>query len=252
MKKLDAYILPIEQAMITMVNRERKLRGLKELKTSAHLSCIARKHSQVQLRHKDIFHESPEDFSTHGGRIKRDGYLAMSSAENVATAPELEMSHVGLMNSPGHYKNIVGDWEEIGIGITIDRDGQLYVTQLFANPVIVKDPRAIKTKWIAGIQKMREKHKLSSIQFYNPRTFENIDHELEGNELSALLTRAGKELACQGVSFSESRIFYFLGFNNSSSDEQMRLLKNPKTTGVGLHLSQMEDGRILGLVLILI
>ena len=54
--------------------------------------------------------------------------------ENVATAPTLEMNHKGLLNSPPHYKNIMGDWDEIGIGIAAEETGQLYVTQLFTNP----------------------------------------------------------------------------------------------------------------------
>lgn len=36
------------------------------------------------------------------------------------------------MKSQGHKENILGDFEESGIGVAISKDGKFYITQLFA------------------------------------------------------------------------------------------------------------------------
>lgn len=44
----------------------------------------------------------------------------------------VQVSIEGWMESPGHKKNILGDFEETGVGIAISEDGKFYITQLFA------------------------------------------------------------------------------------------------------------------------
>lgn len=55
-------------------------------------------------------------------------------AENVAygskTAKEVLK---GWENSPGHRKNILGNYKYIGVGIAADKNGRLYFTQIFVN-----------------------------------------------------------------------------------------------------------------------
>jgi uncharacterized protein YkwD len=37
----------------------------------------------------------------------------------------------GWLKSPGHYKNIVGDFDMSGIGVTKNAKGEYYLTQIF-------------------------------------------------------------------------------------------------------------------------
>lgn len=54
--------------------------------------------------------------------------------ENLAFAPNLELAHQGLMNSPGHRANILSsDYYKIGIGIAQSEDYGLMITQVFSN-----------------------------------------------------------------------------------------------------------------------
>lgn len=52
-----------------------------------------------------------------------------ASAENVGYSSEgLDDVHRGFVGSPGHYANLVGDFEVIGIGVRVDASGVTWVT----------------------------------------------------------------------------------------------------------------------------
>ncbi|MBA2369951.1 MAG: CAP domain-containing protein [Candidatus Protochlamydia sp.] len=59
-----------------------------------------------------------------------------SFGENVAYsenyADPVKIAIDGWMKSQGHKENILGDFEESGIGVAISKDGKFYITQLFA------------------------------------------------------------------------------------------------------------------------
>ena len=40
----------------------------------------------------------------------------------------------GWINSPGHHKNLKGQWSRCGIGIARNRRGEFYVTQVYFGP----------------------------------------------------------------------------------------------------------------------
>lgn len=60
----------------------------------------------------------------------------LSFAENVAYNhyydDPVKVAVDGWMKSAGHKKNILGDFEETGVGVAISKEGQFYITQLFA------------------------------------------------------------------------------------------------------------------------
>lgn len=52
-----------------------------------------------------------------------------SSSENVGFHSEgLDAAHQGLVNSPGHYANIIGDHDAVGLGVAVDERGIVWVT----------------------------------------------------------------------------------------------------------------------------
>ena len=116
-----------------MVNSEREQRGFKKLSFDPNLRDVGRLHSADMFRRGYFSHYSPEGKSV-AERAVEAGIDYLVIGENLAYAPNLELSHRGLMNSPGHRANILSsDFGKIGIGI---QDGVVYglmVTQVFSN-----------------------------------------------------------------------------------------------------------------------
>ncbi|KKR88441.1 MAG: SCP-like protein extracellular [Candidatus Gottesmanbacteria bacterium GW2011_GWA2_41_12] len=56
--------------------------------------------------------------------MKNAGIFYTEAGENLAFAPNVNIAHAGLMNSPGHRANILSpDFGKVGIGVI---DGGIY------------------------------------------------------------------------------------------------------------------------------
>jgi uncharacterized protein YkwD len=123
----------LEVRMIELVNKERISRGLKTLTFRQDLRDVGRSHSSDMFKRGYFSHYSPEGDSV-AERAEKVGIQYLVIGENLAYAPNLELAHNGLMNSPGHRANILSlDFSTVGIGI---QDGGVYglmVTQVFSN-----------------------------------------------------------------------------------------------------------------------
>lgn len=158
--KPSISVQDLEQRVHSLINSERKTRGLSALGLDDRLSRIARDHSRDMASRSYFSHDSPEgrDFSF---RYRKQGYSCAirtgntihSGAENIAlghvyrsirtvngvasydwyTPEQMARKTVqGWMNSPGHRRNILTPhWQNQGIGIAIAPDGTVYVTQNF-------------------------------------------------------------------------------------------------------------------------
>lgn len=105
-----------EEAMLVLVNRERRRNGLAPLVMDERLRQIARKHSYDMLRRGYFAHRSPEGHEAHQ-RIEAGGVVYGTAGENLAFAPTVEIAHTGLMESPGHRANILRpQFRKVGIG----------------------------------------------------------------------------------------------------------------------------------------
>lgn len=112
-----------EQGMVKLVNDERAKRGLKPLAISLALTKLARAHAQDMFERGYFSHITPEGL-TPPDRMDRAGIFYGVMGENLALAPDLQIGHDGLMNSPGHRANILGaSFRKIGIGVI---DGGVY------------------------------------------------------------------------------------------------------------------------------
>ena len=124
-----------EQEVLTIVNKERALRGLSPLTLDSELSRIARIKSQDMIDNKYFSHISP----TYGSpfeMMESFGLRFSAAGENIAygqkTAAEVMET---WMNSAGHRANILSDaYTHIGIGVAKMYNGTLYWTQMFMNP----------------------------------------------------------------------------------------------------------------------
>lgn len=106
-----------ENKMLELVNKERASRGLNPLVMDEKLREVARAHSKDMFAkgyfsHKNLEGQSPFD------RMDKAGVQYMVAGENLALAPDVEIAHNGLMNSPGHKRNILTpEFRKIGIGV---------------------------------------------------------------------------------------------------------------------------------------
>lgn len=122
-----------ETEMLKLVNYERTKRELKPLKLDLRLREIGRAHSKDMWINKYFSHINPKGEDPFD-RMRKAGIKFTAAGENLALAPDVELAHQGLMDSPRHRANILSpDFGRIGIGVI---DGGIYgkmFTQNFTN-----------------------------------------------------------------------------------------------------------------------
>jgi uncharacterized protein YkwD/uncharacterized membrane protein required for colicin V production len=106
-----------EEAMLTLLNKERVSRGLNALVMDDTIVEVARKHSEDMFRRGYFSHHNP-DGQDPFDRMEAGGVTYALAGENLAYAPTVEIAHQGLMNSPGHRANILKEgYNKVGIGV---------------------------------------------------------------------------------------------------------------------------------------
>lgn len=107
----------LETDMLEMVNRERVSRGLSELVVDEKAREVARKHG-VDMFEKGYFAHINLEEKSSADRMKDGGVEFNIAGENLALSKDLLSAHNGLMESPGHRKNILYPFfHRIGIGV---------------------------------------------------------------------------------------------------------------------------------------
>jgi uncharacterized protein YkwD len=111
------------RAMRCLTNFARRGRGLPALAGAAGLDRAAGHKSAAILRCDSFSHEACGREFTYW--IERSGYGGCASAENIAwgngTLGSARSIFRAWMRSSGHRENILGPYEEIGIGLRIGR-----------------------------------------------------------------------------------------------------------------------------------
>ncbi|SFD51078.1 Uncharacterized conserved protein YkwD, contains CAP (CSP/antigen 5/PR1) domain [Chitinophaga sp. CF118] len=111
-------------------NKFRASKGLPPLKQEINCKLLAEKHSQDMASGKTGF--GHDGFEVRAAAISKVLGGASGAAENVAYGT-LDAKGVvdGWINSPGHRKNMLGDFNLIGIGYAQGKGRIIYFTQLF-------------------------------------------------------------------------------------------------------------------------
>lgn len=122
-----------ERQMLALVNAERADAQVKALEFDDQLIEVARGHSRDMFERGYFSHFSPEGEDV-GNRLEKAGVYYTFAGENLALAPNVDRAHTGLINSPGHRRNILDPaFAKVGIGVI---DGGVYgkmTTQVFIN-----------------------------------------------------------------------------------------------------------------------
>lgn len=111
---------PLEAEMLALVQQQRVANGLPPLVVSAGLTRAAEAWSDHQLAIGTIQH-NPDP-----GSFLAPFWLAWG--ENVGMGPSPEVLMSMFMNSPEHRANILGDYNRIGVGVSLRGDGTEFVT----------------------------------------------------------------------------------------------------------------------------
>lgn len=139
----------ITQAVFEKTNGVRKEKGLAALSRHNELDMLSKLHSDNMVKHNFFAHEDHEGASP-SDRADALNFSWTSIAENIGQVPWFQNVTgcgdtrsadaiatcvvEGWRNSPGHYANMIGDFQEIGVGITFNKDSIVYFTQVFRNP----------------------------------------------------------------------------------------------------------------------
>ena len=116
-------------------NARRAKAGLPPLLVNPRLEAAAIEHARDMADRRKMAHKGG-DGSSPFDRMGREGYRFRAAAENVAYGfDDVDSVMVGWMKSPGHRRNILGKFSEIGVGRAIARDGASYWCVTFGTPL---------------------------------------------------------------------------------------------------------------------
>ncbi len=122
-----------ENEMLEMINIERKKAGADPLEKDEALRAVARAHSEDMFRRGYFSHLTPEK-KTLADRLKDGKIKYIVSGENLALSASVKQAMEGLMNSPGHKKNILSEnYSKAGIGALKGGQYGIIFTQNFSN-----------------------------------------------------------------------------------------------------------------------
>jgi len=116
--------------ILTLINQHRKTLGLSELQALNVANAEAQQHSVDMVKGTTPF--GHDGFESRVADIRKVTGFISGAAENVAYG-NLTAAEVidGWLHSPGHKKNIEGNYNLTGIGTVQREDGVIFFTQIF-------------------------------------------------------------------------------------------------------------------------
>lgn len=129
-------IAALETEVLELVNRYRITRGLGVLQSNPEVASVARERSQQVA--------DGYSFDHVGFRVRAEKVAAhvryWGIAENLYRASGgsgfAERAVKTWRESPSHKKNLDGNYQLTGIGIAINKQGQVVITQIFVRPAV--------------------------------------------------------------------------------------------------------------------
>jgi len=120
----------MESSILYYVNQHRRAMGLGPLQMNRAESSVAAQHSRDMATGRAPFGHT--GIPSRKQAITRQVGPLMSFGENVAYGQRSAKEVVDeWLHSPGHRRNIEGNFKLTGIGLARDRQGQIYYTQIF-------------------------------------------------------------------------------------------------------------------------
>jgi len=121
----DTYSM--ESQFVSAINAVRQSHGLSPYSVASDLMSIARGHSSAMASGQSLYHNP--SLTTQVSNWQAVG-------ENVGEGPSVTDLETAFVNSPEHYANMVDhDFTQIGVGVTVDKSGIIWVTEDFRQPM---------------------------------------------------------------------------------------------------------------------
>jgi uncharacterized protein YkwD len=126
----DAAYSTLNKEILGLINEHRAEMGLKPLIMNDVIMAAAESHSRNMGAKKVPF--GHQGFDARMNKLGKQLKPVDGFAENVAYGPTTAKEAVELwLNSPGHKRNIEGNYNLTGLGIAKGKDGELYYTEIF-------------------------------------------------------------------------------------------------------------------------
>ena len=139
----------ITQKIFEKTNAIRTSRGLSELAQNNDMDQLAQLHSDNMVEHNFYSHvdhqgKSPsqraDDLNFEWRRIAEniaqvpwhENVLKCGNTRSAESISECVVE--GWRNSPGHYANMIGEFDQLGVGVAFTNDSIAYFTQVFRVP----------------------------------------------------------------------------------------------------------------------
>jgi uncharacterized protein YkwD len=118
-----------ESQLLVLVNQYRVSQGLNELEPINHVSFKSYEHNLYMIEKKEISHDLFTERSNNLIQVLGAVKVGENLAYNFST-PGSALN--AWINSPGHKKNLDGDYTHFGVSITVDAEtGKSYYTNMF-------------------------------------------------------------------------------------------------------------------------
>lgn len=120
----------LNDEVLKYTNQFRTSKHLPALEMREDLNVIARKHSENMAKGKCGFGHA--GYHQRELQVQKTMKVEYGMAENVAYGATTGKQVVSMWKgSPGHRKNMLGNYKYIGIGTAHDRRGAIYYTEIF-------------------------------------------------------------------------------------------------------------------------
>jgi uncharacterized protein YkwD len=122
----SADVESILAGLVAAHNAERERKGLPPLALDPRLEAAARVHA-ADMASRDRLSHRGADRSSPFRRLEDQGYRFRAAAENIACGDfTLERLMRGWKTSPGHRRNILGPYDQIGAAGAVAPSGRTY------------------------------------------------------------------------------------------------------------------------------
>jgi hypothetical protein len=116
-----------ESQFVAKTNAARQSAGMASYSVASDLVSIARAHSADMARSQTLYHNPSLTSQVSNWQ---------AVGENVGEGPNVDDIHTAFMNSPDHRANILDhDFTQVGIGVVVDKNGIIWVTEVFREPM---------------------------------------------------------------------------------------------------------------------
>ena len=117
----------MEAQFVAKLNAAREANGLRPYTVASDLTSIARQHSNAMASQGRLYHNPSLTSQVQNWQ---------AVGENVGDGPTVDDIHTAFMHSPEHRANILDhDFTQVGVGVTVDSSGQVWVTEDFRQPM---------------------------------------------------------------------------------------------------------------------